>query len=55
MSEQEDTGLTIEGLAQRLEALEQAQAGEEPGARFYGPASMGEQGSDGLTLLEEAH
>ncbi len=43
MSEQEDNGLTLEGLAQRLEALERTEAGtgqtgEEPAP--YAPASM---------------
>jgi hypothetical protein len=59
MSEQENNGLTLEGLAQRLEALERGEAGkdqtgEEPAAEFVPPASRGEQEYDGLTLLDQA-
>jgi hypothetical protein len=60
MSEQEYDGLTLEGLAQRLEALERRetgkdQTGEETAAEFIRPPSRGEQEYDGLTLQALAH
>jgi hypothetical protein len=60
MSEQEYDGLTLEGLAQRVEALERGEAGkdqtgEETAAEFVRPPSRPEQGYDGMTLQALAH